>query len=70
MRITQDHIEWADFIFVMEARHLSELRRKYKDSLPGKRLICLQIAEKYGCMTMELMDALREKLSLYVDVPR
>ncbi len=70
VRVTRDHIEWADLIFVMEARHLNELRKKYKEFLPGKRLICLQIPEKYGCMTLELMDELREKLSLYVDVPR
>ena len=69
IRVTQDDIEWADFIFVMEDRHLQELRRKYKGPLHGKRLICLQIPERYGAMTLELRDALRERLSLYVDVP-
>jgi predicted protein tyrosine phosphatase len=70
VRVKQEHIEWADLIFVMETRHVTELRRHFKRALQGKRLICLQIPERYGCMTIELMDALREKLSLYIDVPK
>ena len=69
-RVDREHIEWADMIFVMEPKHLQRLQSKFKDSLKGKRLICLQIPDKFGCMSLELMDEIREKLSLYLPLGR
>ncbi len=69
-RVKAEDIEWADFIFAMERMHVERLQKMFKDSLAGKRLICLQIPDVYGCMSPELIKALKEKLSLYVDVPR
>jgi predicted protein tyrosine phosphatase len=68
--VKQADIEWADLVFVMEPKHLQELRRKFKPVLAGKRLICLHIPDTYGFMAFELISALKEKLSLYVEVPR
>jgi len=68
-RVTQEHIEWADIIFVMEAQHLQRLRTQFKQALSGKRLICLQIPDTYGAMSLELMELLKERLRLYVAVP-
>ena len=65
-KVAREHIEWADMIFVMEPKHLQRLRSKFKDALKGKRLICLQIPDKFGCMSLELEGELREKLSLYL----
>jgi predicted protein tyrosine phosphatase len=69
VRVTQEHIEWADMIFVMEPKHLQMLRTKYKAALAGKRLICLQIPDTYGYMSFELIKVLKERLSVYVQVP-
>jgi predicted protein tyrosine phosphatase len=69
-RVTQEYIEWADIIFVMEPQHLQRLRSKFKPALAGKRLICLQIPDSYGAMSLELMEVLRERLKLYVEVPK
>jgi predicted protein tyrosine phosphatase len=69
-RVSREHIEWADMIFVMEPKHLQRLQSKFKESLKGKRLICLQVPDKFGCMTLELMKELRQKLSLYLPMER
>jgi predicted protein tyrosine phosphatase len=68
-RVTQEHIEWADLIFVMESHHLQTLQSQFKSALAGKRVICLQISDRLGGMTLELMDMLKERLSLYLRVP-
>ena len=65
-----EDIEWADMVFVMEPKHLQEVRRQFKSALTGKRLICLHIRDNYGFMAFELIETLKEKLSLYVEVPK
>ena len=35
VRVTAGHIGWADMIFVMEKRHRSRLKAKYRDELSG-----------------------------------
>ena len=55
--VTAEAIEWADLIFVMEPAHRSKLN---KFSLRGKRVVCLNIPDKYDFMDPELIDLLRE----------
>ncbi len=69
-RLKGDLIEWADIVFVMESRHLQALRKDFKRALQGKRLICLQIPDGYGFMNARLVELLKEKLSLYIALPR
>ena len=68
--VTPDLIAWADLIFVMEQRHIQRLRRQFKSALSGKRLICLQIPDRHGGMSLELIKVLKERLSPYVSLPR
>lgn len=69
IRITAGHIGWADWIFVMEKRHLSLIRDKYKDEFQGKRIVCLNIPDEYDFMDRELVLLLQSLLSEYIDVP-
>lgn len=69
VRVTEAHIRWADMVFAMDEMHVSRLRSQFKAALKGKRLICLQIPDRYGCMSLELTRLLKEKLGLYLDVP-
>ena len=69
IRVTQEHIEWADMIFVMEIEQAQKLRRKFKDVLAGKRVICLGIPDTYGYMNLGLVKELKKRLSDYVAVP-
>ena len=70
IRVTEEHLEWADLIFVMEIEHAQYLRRKFKQALDGKRVICLNIPDTYGYMNLGLVQELRKKLTAYVAVPK
>lgn len=69
IRITPGHIGWADWIFVMEKRHLSLLRNKYRQEMQGRRIVCLNIPDDYDFMDRELVLLLKSLLSEYIDVP-
>ncbi len=68
-RLTADLVEWADFIFGMEDRNLRRLQKDFKDLLPGKRVINLNVPDRYGGMSLELTDLLKQKLRRYIAVP-
>jgi predicted protein tyrosine phosphatase len=69
VRITNGHIGWADWIFVMEKKHLQILKNKYGDMLGDKNVICLHIADQYRFMDSQLIDLLKFQLSEYIEVP-
>ena len=70
VRVNQELVEWAELIFVMELEHAQELRRKFKEALEGKRVVCLNIPDTYGYMSLALVQELKKKLSDYVAVPK
>jgi predicted protein tyrosine phosphatase len=69
VRVKQPHVEWADIIFAMEHKHLQFVQAHFGKSLAGKRLICLEIPDKYGGMSLELVEVLRKRLRLYLHLP-
>ncbi len=69
-RVRPELLDWADLIFVMELEHAQSLRRKFKQNLAQKRVICLNIPDTYGYMNLGLIELLKAKLSAYVAVPR
>ena len=58
IKVTAGHLGWADVIFVMEKKHLSQLRERYSEELAGKRVICLNIPDEYSLMQPELIALL------------
>ena len=56
--ISIDHITWAEVIFVMERAHKAKLSKKFGSALNGKRVICLDIPDRYTFMQQELIDVL------------
>ncbi len=69
IRVTVGHIGWADWIFVMEKKHLQILRSKYQDELLSKKVVCLNIADEFEFMDRELIELLKSKLSEYIQTP-
>jgi len=67
--VTQEHIEWADMIFVMEEEHLERLQIEDGGLLSGKKIICLNIPDIYCYMEQALIDELKAALREYVEVP-
>ncbi|MDH5527094.1 MAG: phosphotyrosine protein phosphatase [Nitrospirota bacterium] len=45
--LSADLIQWADLIFVMEPGHRSEVQRRFKDSLGGRRVVVLGIPDRF-----------------------
>src|ERR1017187_7695247 len=67
--VTQEHIDWADMIFVMEPEHLERLQLEYGGLLSGKKIICLNIPDIYRYMEPALIDELKAALREHVQVP-
>ena len=68
IRITAGHIGWADRIFVMEKRHLERLRKKFRNELKGKEVVCLFIPDEYSPLADDLCEILRARLSPYLEL--
>lgn len=56
-----EQIAWADIIFVMEQRQRAKLTARFRAHLKGKRLICLDIPDKYAFMQPDLVALLEAK---------
>ena len=67
--ITQEHIDWADMIFVMEQEHAQILQEQFGEALHGKPVICLNIPDIYRYMEPALIEELKAALSGHVEVP-
>jgi predicted protein tyrosine phosphatase len=61
-RVSPEQIEWADTIFVMEKSMRAKLAKQFRKHLNGKRVVCLDIADKYTFMQPELVALLEKKV--------
>lgn len=64
--VTPELLEWADLIFVMEQAHRDKLSKKFRPSLNGKRVICLDIPDDYEFMDPFLVKLLTEKVQRFL----
>ena len=64
--ISEDLIEWADVVLVMEKSHRNKLTRKFKSAFRTKRLVVLDILDEY--MDMELVRILQARVPRYVRI--
>lgn len=60
--LTDDLVEWADTIFVMERTHRNKLRNRFRPALGDTRVICLDIPDDYDFMEGALVRILRAKM--------
>ena len=59
--LTLDQVEWAEVLFVMERRHKAKLMKMFGPCLKGKKIVCLDIPDRYGFMDPELVVVLEKK---------
>jgi predicted protein tyrosine phosphatase len=64
--VSPELLEWADLIFVMEKAHRNKLSKKFKASLGGKRVICLDIPDEYEYLDPELVVLLKARVMRYL----
>ena len=65
VRISGDQIEWAELIVVMEKSHRAKLAQKFGRQLSGRRVVCLDIPDRYEFMQPELIDLLEKRMARY-----
>lgn len=64
--LTGELVKWADMIVVMERQHKAKLQRKFRTSLRGQRIICLDIPDDYGFMDTELIHLLTTRMARHL----
>ncbi len=64
--LSGDLVDWADIVFAMENSHKNKVFKRYHKLLKGKKLICLDIPDKYDFMQPELVKLLETKVKKYV----
>ncbi len=60
--LSAEQVEWADTIFVMERQHAAKLKQKFARYLPGKRVVCLDVPDRFQLMQPELVALLERKV--------
>jgi predicted protein tyrosine phosphatase len=64
--LTSDMIKWADIVFTMENSHQEKIKKRFKNLLKGKKIICLDIPDEYDFMQPELIEILKEKVTKHL----
>jgi predicted protein tyrosine phosphatase len=67
--LTEELLEWADLIFVMERRHRNIIHKKWPSQYKRKQIICLYIPDEYDFMDPVLVGILVRKLEPYIGKP-
>ena len=67
--LSSKQVEWADIIFVMEKTHRTKPNRKFRPSLKGKRVICLDIPDDYEFMDPVLVRMLESRAGRFLPRP-
>jgi predicted protein tyrosine phosphatase len=64
--LSEEQVEWADLILVMEKKHRNRLNRKFGKLLGGKRVVVLNIPDDYDYMDPALIQILKQRCAPYV----
>ncbi|CAB3759759.1 phosphotyrosine protein phosphatase [Burkholderia puraquae] len=60
-RLSAEQLDWADVVFVMERAHKARLAAQFGAHLRHKKLVCLDIPDRYAYMQPELVTLLERK---------
>jgi len=60
--LTEDLLNWADSIIVMEKRHRNYIRSLFPNIYKSKRIVCLYIPDEFDFMQPELIMKLRDRV--------
>ncbi len=59
-------LDWADIVFVMERAHKTRMAARFRAHLKDKRIVCLDIPDKYTFMDPALVRLLEAKVGPYL----
>lgn len=61
-RLDAAQLDGVDLVVAMEARHVRQLRRRYGRRLAGKRVVSVDIPDRYDFMQPELVALLQRRV--------
>jgi predicted protein tyrosine phosphatase len=61
--LDSDQIDWADIIAVMERPQLARLKRQFGPLLRGKRVVCLDVPDRFTWMEPDLIALLTRQFA-------
>jgi predicted protein tyrosine phosphatase len=64
--VTAELVEWADIVFVMEKSQRAKLMSGLGAALRNKRVVCLDIPDRYAFMDPALVRILNAKVRRYL----
>lgn len=64
--LTPELLDWAELVFVMEREHKKRLSARFRAHLADKRVICLDIPDRYRFMDPALVSLLERKVSRFL----
>jgi protein-tyrosine phosphatase len=65
--LTAEDINWSDLIFAMEEKHKQTMVEKFPSEIEQKKIIVLDIQDKYKFMDDELIEEIKIRVSKYID---
>jgi predicted protein tyrosine phosphatase len=66
VRVTEDHVLWADVIFVMERKHGAVLRERFPEAAAEREIHCLDIPDDYTFMDPDLIATLEAAVAPFL----
>ncbi|VWC78118.1 cellular communication/signal transduction [Burkholderia lata] len=60
-RLSAEQLDWADVVFVMERAHKARLAAQFGTRMRHKKIVCLDIPDRYSYMQPELVTLLERK---------
>lgn len=67
IKLNENHLNWADIVFVMEYKHKQIIKQKFQAKLDQIKIIVLDIPDEYKYMDEELILSLRTAVDPYFD---
>ena len=61
-KLSQEQIAWADVIFVMQRRQRARLNALFGPALRGRKLVVLDVPDRFGYMDDDLVALLEQRL--------
>lgn len=59
--ISQEWLDWADSVVVMEKHHRNSIRSFFPEVYKKKKIVCLYIPDEYEYMQPELVNLLKSR---------
>ena len=67
IKLTENHLNWADIVFVMENKHKQRIRDKFNSDVYNDKIIVLEIPDDYNYMDPELVEIIKTSVVPYLD---